>query len=278
MPATKEKIEETEQTPPATPEPTDQPASEPESSEADLPETPGADETPEETEKPAKLPLLDRLGQMDDDDWKALLELDHVKGRVGQIADRRARELKRAEDEQAKREQERDAQRKEEERLRRLRKTDLEAYNAEMDAREAAEEFQHKEAARTRALAESFVEKLDGYVSNKFAAEVKSKFEGKSYENEGFIDGVIHYVDDLIDTERTQLRKEIEKELRPAIRKQILTELNRGESPEPANGGRGKTKAPQEFQSEQEVAEAFVRGDISKGEMTAWYKSHQYRR
>jgi hypothetical protein len=252
----------------ATPQTADQPTDTPDEES----------ETDQETEKPKKVPLRERLGELDDDDLEELLRHDRVSGKLGQLADKRARELKREEEEKKSKEDRVEAERREAERLRKLRRTDLAAYNAEMDAREAAEEFEKKEAERTRALAGSFITKLDGYVTDKFPAEVKHKFDNHTYANESFTDGVLHYVDDLINEERTQLRREVERELRPAIRKQILTELNGGESPEPANGGRGKPKAQQDYSTELEASEAFANGEIDLETLRGLYAAHRWRR
>lgn len=242
------------------------------------PETPDESDQPsgdsEETEAPKRPPLRERLGEFSDDDWKELLEDDRIKGRVGQIADRRAKELLREEDEREKREAKERADREEIERLRRLRKTDLKAYNEEMDAREANEAYERQEAERSRALLNAFTEKLAVKVKNKFGEATASKFATRSYNDLPFTDGVLQYIDDLVEEERTTTRRELEKELRPAIRKQILTEINGGEPPEPANGGRGKPKDSQNFQTELEVAQALAEGRITKEEMIQWHRAN----
>lgn len=231
-------------------------------------------EDSEETEPPKRPPLRERLGEFSDDDWKELLEDDRIKGRVGQIADRRAKELLREEDEREKREAKERADREEIERLRRLRKTDLKAYNEEMDAREANEAYERQEAERSRALLNVFTEKLAVKVKNKFGESTAQKFATRSYNDLPFTDGVLQYIDDLVEEERAITRRELEKELRPAIRKQILTEMNGGEPPEPANGGRGKPKSQQDFQTELEVSQALAEGRISKEEMVQWFRTH----
>lgn len=239
------------------------------------PETAANETVADDAEEPAPKTYKDWREAIADADPDELLKDDRIAGRIGQVAEKRARDLKRQEEEKLTREKETEEAKQDQEYLRKLRKTDFDAYNSEMDKREASREAIQKEAGRARALATDFTGRLDKWANERFPKSVVEKFANTTYEGD-FIDGVIHYIDDMESAHRDEIRKEIEKELRPALRKQLLTELNGGEAPESASGTKGKAKE-QDYQTELECAEAFERGEINQQELLSIYRRHHWR-
>lgn len=241
------------------------------------------DEDEDEEEAPTRVPLKQRLGDLDDTDLEELFQLATVSDRLQKQAEERAGEIERQERERVSRENEDRTAREDQEFLRRLRKTDPVAYNEELDKREAQEEERKSQVKQIRAVTDEFTRRLGVFVDTKIDPVVASKFKGKDYSRLDLIDGVIQYMDDLMQEERSTMRRTVEKELEPVLRKKILTELNGGdEQPQIANTttSRSKPREKMNFQTETEVGEAFAKGlaglpgGITKEQMIDWYKTH----
>lgn len=184
---------------------------------------------------PARPSVKEYLASLTPEERREALSTDWVAGHVGDLANRQARKI--ISDGSA-------AQRAE--RLETLRRVDPIAYADEMgkigDEHKAklAEMQQQNEWAghTTTALVEVFKEKLP--------PEVLDQFRGKSWDGE-YHQGVASAVADMIDAAKAQweiqFRAKYEKEDRPALRKQILAELNGTEpTPEPSRGTERRTR------------------------------------
>lgn len=200
-----------------------------------------------------------------DADPEELLKDDRIAGRIGQVADKRARELaaeaKKADD--LRRQQELD--RAEEMRLRNLRVENPIEYAAEMERRDATTDAIREEARRQAALNADVTGELANYVRENFPREVVNSLAGKTYEGT-YAQGVKQYFADLDKANREHLRAQWEKEERPALRKQILTELNGGE---PAiESSASESRPGKKFNSNLEASTALMEGKITIQEYT----------
>jgi len=200
-----------------------------------------------------------------DADPEELLKHDAIAGRIGQVADKRARELaaeqKRADDTRRQVE----ADRAETTRLRELRADNPIAYSNEMERRDAVADTMAEEVRRQTALGADVQLELQKYVTANYPREVIDSLAGKSYEGT-LAQGVAQYYADLDKANHTHLRAKWEADERPALRKQILAELNGGEpSIDPSAGG---VRAGKDFNSNLEASTALYENKITIQEYT----------
>ncbi|SRR6266498_1013963 len=238
-------------------------------------------EEEEVEEQPTKVPLRERIGDMDEEDLEELFKLTNIQDRLQKQAEDRAAEIERQERDRITREENDRKDSEDREFLRRLRKTDPIAYNEELDRREAQDDERKQEVKRIRAITDEFTKRLGTFVEKKIDPTVAGKFKGKDYTKMDLIDGVIAYMGDIIEEERSVMRRVVEKEIEPVLRKKLLTELNGNEEeqPQPATGPsvRAKQKAKMVFETEAEMAQAFSENKITREEMIQWYKTRGVR-
>lgn len=196
-----------------------------------------------------------------DADPDELLKDDRIAGRIGQVADKRAREIaaKQKADDDLRRQQE--ADRAEEARLRALRQDNPVAYASEMERRDATADAIKEEAARQARLASDVGKSLAEYVKANYTKETYESLAGKTYEGMTYAQGITAYIDELNKAERASLRAQWEKDELPALRKKILTELNGGEPP--IDASTGDRKASPRFNSNLEASTALYEGKIT---------------
>ncbi len=200
-----------------------------------------------------------------DADPEELLKHDVIAGRIGQVADKRARELaaaqKRTDDQRAQVE----ADRAENLRLRNLRTENPIAYANEMDRRDAVSDTMAEEIRRQAAVGADVQLELQKYVTANYPKEVVDSLAGKAYEGT-LAQGVAQYYADLDKANHTHQRAEWEKVERPALRKQILAELNGGEPSIDASAG--GARAGKDFNSNLEASTALYENRITIQEYT----------
>lgn len=232
----------------------------------DVVEAPAESTEAVETEAPAEPKTYtswqDALKDADPDE---LLKHDAIAGRIGQVADKRARELtaqqKLADDTR----KQADDDRAEELRLRNLRQANPVAYANEMDRKDNVHDALVEEASRQARLAADVTGELESYVKANFSKETYESLAGKSYEGT-YAQGVTAYIAELTKAERTNLRAQWEKDELPALRKKILSELNGGEPSIDASAG--GTRAGKKFNSNYEASVALQDGTITIQEYT----------
>lgn len=219
-----------------------------------------------ETETPAEPKTYTRWQDaLADADPEELLKDDRIAGRIGQVADKRAREI--AADNQKREAANRQAEsdRQEELRLRSLRSENPIAYANEMERKDATTEAIREETRRQASLSADVTGKLQDYVSRTFPREVIESLAGKSYEG-SYAEGVTAYIADITKASRAHDRAQWEKEERPALRKQILTELN-GSEPS-IDSSAGGARAGKNFNSNMEASVALMENRITIQEYT----------
>jgi len=189
-----------------------------------------------------------------------LLQDDRIAGRIGQVADKRAREIaaKQKADDDLRRQQ--DADRAEEARLRALRQDNPVAYASEMERRDATADAIKEEAARQARMASDVGQSLAEYVKANYSKETYESLAGKTYEGT-YAQGITAYIDELNKAERSALRAQWEKDELPKLRKVLLTELNGGEPP--IDASTGDRKASPKFNSNLEASTALMDGKIT---------------
>lgn len=171
-------------------------------------------------------------------DWRAVLDgvdpeelLKHPKiaGRLGDLAEKRARALR----EQVRREVEAEM---EAQRLRKLRDEDPFAFAQADREREQQLVQQARQAEQGTAVLARVQQDLASYVTEHFPKDVVEKLAGKTYPGD-YGQGMAAYIRDLTEATRAHQEEAQRKALEPAIRKQVLAELNGDTSPEVAAGG-----------------------------------------
>ncbi len=218
-----------------------------------------------ETETPEPKTYTSWQDALKDADPEELLKDDRIAGRIGQVADKRAREIaaqQKATDDARKQVE---ADRAETTRLRELRSENPMAYASEMERRDATSDAIHEEARRQAALGGDITGELETYVKANYPKEVYESLAGKTYPGT-LAQGVAAYYGELDKANRAHLRAEWERTERPALRKQILSELNGGEpSIDSSSGG---TRAGKNFNSNLEASTALMEGAITIQEYT----------
>ncbi len=200
-----------------------------------------------------------------DADPEELLKHDAIAGRIGQVADKRARELEAQRNAANERNRQAEADRAETQRLRELRADNPVAYANEMDRKDATAEAIAEEAARQARMAGDITGSLAEYVTKTFSKEVVDSLAGKTYEG-SYAQGVTAYIADITKASQSALRAEWEKTERPALRKQILAELNGGEPS--IDSSAGGARAGKKFNSNLEASQALYDGTITVQEYT----------
>ena len=232
----------------------------------------GAVETPAEPTEPKT--YTSWQDALKDADPEELLKLDAIAGRIGQVADKRARELaaqqKLADDTRRQAE----ADRAEETRLRNLRSENPVAYGTEMERRDASTDAIREEARRQSAMGADITGELEKYVAANYTKEVYEALANKSYSGT-YAQGVTAYIDELNKAERASLRAQWEKDELPALRKKILTELNGGEAPIDASAG--GSRAGKNYNSNLEASSALMAGEITIAEYTRQHRAKGWR-
>lgn len=213
-----------------------------------------ADETAAVETPPEKVyrTLQEALADADPDE---LLRDPRIEGRIGQVADKRARDLAR--------QQRADA---EAERLRTLRKTDPLGYVNEVDRQESEADQAVERTRSEQQLAERMLAPLNDHLQKTLPKEALSQLAGKQYSGSTHGEALMAYVDDIVSVrlehEVSAARKKWEAEDRPALRKQVLAELNGGEDASPEPVSNGAVRGPS-FNSNLEASVALQEGRIS---------------
>lgn len=229
-----------------------------------------------ETETPVVEPKTYTSWQdaLKDADPDELLKHDAIAGRIGQVADKRARELaaqqKQADDQRRQAE----ADRAEEARLRDLRGSNPVAYATEMERRDASTDAIREEASRQSRLAADLVGEIETYVKANYSKETYESLAGKTYEGT-LAQGAVKYFDELNKAERATLRSQWEKDELPAMRKRVLTELNGGEPP--IDSSAGGARAGKKFNSNLEASTALYEGRIDINEYARQSRENGWR-
>lgn len=220
-----------------------------------------------ETDAPAPEPKTYTRWQdaLADADPEELLKDDRIAGRIGQVADKRAREIaaeqKRSDDLR----KQQDADRAETQRLRELRSDNPVAYANEMERRDASTDAIREEAGRQARMAGDITGALGKYVTENYPKAVVEALAGKTYEG-SYADGVAAYYADLDKANHAHLRAKWEADERPALRKQILAELNGGEPS--IDSSQGEPRSGKKYNSNLEASTALYEGRLSIQEYT----------
>ncbi len=204
-----------------------------------------------------------------------LLKDDRIAGRIGQVAQKLAKEMAAQEKAADSLRAQQEADRNEDARLRNLRSDNPMAYANEMERRDASRDAIHEEARRQAAMTADVTGNLTEYVRKNFPAEVVASLAGKTYEG-SYAEGVTAYIADITKASRDALRAEWEKTERPALRKQLLTELNGGEPPIDSSAGGGRSGRKQ-YNSNYEASVALQNDEITIAEYTRQHRQNGWR-
>lgn len=249
-------------------------------------------ETPSTTDDVATEPVADSANETEavaepktytswqdalkDADPEELLRNDVIAGRVGQVADKLARKLETERKAADDHNRQLAADRTEELRLRELRSDNPIAYSAEMERRDATADAIRDETARQIRIQSDINGKLANYVTSTFPKEVVDSLAGKTYEG-SHADGVVAYIAEITKASEAAQRARWEKDERPALRKQILTELNGGEPSIDSSSGGARAGKSKQYNSNLEASSALMSGDITIQEYTRQHRANGWR-
>ena len=254
--------EETQTVEQTTPEPAAEPTV------ASVPaEEPAAPETAEPPKPEPK--YVDWREALADADPDELLKDPRVAGRIGQVADARARKLA----EQRIAEQEAERQRAAD---RALRDSDPYKYAEVQRTREQQDFARQQEMQRANAIGSVVTKTLAEYAQEVGLSEDVLKAAAEEADGKPLDQGLKTWVAKTHQGMEAALRKKWEAEELPVLRKKLLAELNGGEPPVQVGGGQAG-KGALDFATEEEMAAAHMAGRITTDQARQWHLARRGR-